>query len=61
MRMQCENMFCIYWKEGKCLLDKISLDIMGCCQECIYVDIGEESLRMAREKAIEKYENTEML
>lgn len=60
MLMRCENEFCIYWKEEQCCLNEISLDIMGCCQECIYVEIEEQVLQRVREKAIAKYDKAEM-
>ena len=52
--MRCENLFCIYWKDSNCILDEISLDIMGCCCSCIYVDIDEEMLRQKREELLKR-------
>ena len=53
--MQCENYFCIYWAEGVCTLDEISLNILGSCQSCIYVDIDEQTLQSAKEKLLKQY------
>lgn len=50
--MQCENIFCIYWNKDGCILREVSLDVMGCCQNCIYVDIKEETLQAEREKLL---------
>ncbi len=47
--MKCENCFCIYQENGKCILDEINLDITGQCDSCIYVDIPKKDL--------EKYKN----
>lgn len=57
--MQCENVFCIYWKDNVCALKDIQLDIGGSCVSCIYVDIEEKtlsSLRMNKTKELEKCE-----
>lgn len=53
--MNCENNFCIYWEDGNCELDEISLDIQGRCMECIYVDIDEEVLSENRKKIKNKW------
>lgn len=52
--MQCENHFCIYWDSGICLLDKISLDVQGSCQDCIYVELEEELLKRERKNALHR-------
>lgn len=52
--MQCENTFCIYWEEKSCILDEVTLDVMGCCQNCIYVDIDEKILQAARKKLLDR-------
>ena len=33
--MLCENIFCIYEKDGMCILDEIEIDISGQCTCCI--------------------------
>lgn len=45
--MKCENSFCIYQTTGKCMLDKVDIDSLGMCKECIYPDIDEEILNQA--------------
>lgn len=42
--MKCENLFCLYEENGNCILDEISLDIIGQCTDCIYVDIPQKDL-----------------
>lgn len=42
--MNCENYLCIYQDKGHCTLDKIELDVLGQCKECIYVDINDADL-----------------
>lgn len=46
----CENKFCIYWEDHSCILDSISLDVQGNCQNCIYVDLDETMLSDARKE-----------
>ena len=53
--MRCENIFCIYWKNEECILGEVSLDIMGNCQDCIYVDIEDDVLENYRNKLLNKY------
>ena len=50
--MDCENEFCIYQKDDKCTLDKISLDFQGICNECIYVNLDDALLKELKEKQI---------
>ena len=54
--MKCENYFCIYEDNGKCILDKIELDIMGQCTECIYVNLESDVLKEAKQNLLRKYE-----
>lgn len=55
--MKCENLFCIYEKDGDCILDNIELDISGSCQNCIYVDIPENLLETLKTSCLENLEN----
>lgn len=54
--MNCENIFCIYQRENQCILEKINLDIMGACTDCIYVNIGYEKLNKFKEKHLQNIE-----
>lgn len=53
--MECENIYCVFCKNNKCLLNKISIDISGLCKDCIYVDIAKEVLEQAKKELLEKY------
>ena len=33
--MNCENKFCIYQNERKCMLNKVDIDSLGMCADCI--------------------------
>ena len=54
--MKCENIFCIYWSEGICSINEVSLDIQGSCVDCIYVDIEDEYLQKKRKDILESYQ-----
>ena len=54
--MECENAFCIYQKDNRCLLDVIELDINGSCQSVIYPDIPTHILEYEKEKLRKKLE-----
>ncbi len=57
--MNCENNFCIYQSKGKCILDKVSIDSLGMCTECIYPDIDEKILNQAKSKLLKDYEKAD--
>lgn len=46
--MRCENHFCIYYEDDACLLDDITLDTLGQCESCIYVNLPETLLCRVR-------------
>lgn len=57
MIIYCENIFCIYWENDKCLLNSVKLDIQGRCDSCIYIDIKEPTLKIFRKSHLNKIEN----
>ena len=54
--MECLNILSIYQKNDKCLLDAISVDSTGSCQECIYLDIPSEILDNIKEKVRQHFD-----
>ncbi len=50
--MECENEFCIYEKDGICILDKISLDVQGSCKSCVYVNVDDDELKKIKKKTL---------
>ena len=50
--VKCENEYCIYWSENRCLLDNVSVDGRGLCQSCVLVSLSEWSLGQLREEAL---------
>ena len=55
--MTCENIFCIYQKNNKCVLEEINLDITGTCADCIYMNIGQKRLNELKENQLRNIEN----
>ncbi len=55
--MKCENVFCIYEYKGKCRIKGVTLDIMGKCTECIYVDLDQNILNEAKNKILKQFNN----
>lgn len=43
-QLSCENEFCIYQKQGTCVLEEVQLDIQGNCVDCIYINLEDEML-----------------
>lgn len=48
------NDFCVYWSKNKCTLDKISIDVQGFCEACIYLSVDEDVLDKYRKKTLER-------
>lgn len=57
--MECENSFCVYWLKENCILEKITLDIQGNCQDCVYINIDENTLQKERIKVLQKFQEHE--
>ena len=48
----CENEFCIYQRQGNCMLESVQLDIQGNCVDCIYINVEEDTLNNLKEKLL---------
>ena len=57
--MNCENKFCIYQNEGKCMLNKVDIDSLGMCADCIYPDIDEKILNQSKLILLREYQKAE--
>ena len=57
--MNCENKFCIYQNEGKCMLNRVDIDSLGMCADCIYPDIDEKVLNQAKLELLREYQKAE--
>ena len=55
--MKCSNDLCVYWKEDTCILDSISINEIGLCNEYISVDIPSDAMEEYRKKhLLRRYE-----
>ena len=54
--MKCENKSCIYESKGECILDKVDIDSIGMCTECMYAEIDEKTLTQIKQKLLNSYE-----
>jgi len=49
--MICENYFCVYNKDDKCMFDDdVTLDVTGMCLDCIYPTIDQDVIDKAKER-----------
>lgn len=44
----CRNSYCIYYKDDKCMLSRISLNEASLCEECTLVTLGIDELEALR-------------
>lgn len=54
--MYCSNMLCIYCRKNKCILDEISIDEIGVCEDFTLVDIPEQTLQRYKDKQLIRLE-----
>ena len=54
--MECLNYFCIYQKDEKCILDNISINMVGMCDSCIYTTIDDNVLEDAKNRLLDKFD-----
>lgn len=52
--LSCANEFCIYQKQGTCILENVQLDTQGNCVDCIYINVEENTLNNLKEKLLKK-------
>ena len=50
--MECENDYCIYNRKSRCVLDKISINSLGMCDDCIMIELDEEFLEAEKARQI---------
>lgn len=55
--MECENSLCIYERDRKRILEKISVNMFGICDDCIYLSIDDEVLNSLKEKTLKRLED----
>ena len=56
-QLSCENEFCIYQKQGICILESVQLDIQGNCVDCIYINVEKDTLNKLKEALLKDLQN----
>jgi hypothetical protein len=51
--MTCEYEYCIYNSERVCLIEKISINDLGMCDECIIVSLEKDFLQSEKGRQLE--------
>lgn len=54
--IECENNYCIYWKNKKCSLSKIFINSVGVCADCILIHLSEKELQKKRKAMLERFD-----
>lgn len=52
--VNCENEFCIYQKQGTCILDSVQLNVQGNCVDCIYINVEKNLLNDLKENLLKE-------
>lgn len=55
--LTCENEFCIYQKQGVCILNSVQLDMQGTCTDCIYINVEKDALNNLKEKLLKELQH----
>ena len=59
--MNCENYLCVFWEKDKCTLTEVSLDIIGQCTKCIYIDINSKIIEKQRQQMLKSFQKCEKI
>ena len=54
--MSCENDHCIYNKDFECILDKISINSLGMCDDCIMVALDKNFLEAEKARQLPSWD-----
>ena len=58
--MECNNDLCVYRKEDTCILDSISINEIGLCNEYISINIPSDKMEKYREDHLQKLREYEL-
>ena len=56
MKISCENILCAFYEDQICVLDSVSLDNLGICEQMHLLNFDEDYLAVKRKKLPEKIE-----
>ena len=54
--MNCENNYCIYSKDDSCILNSVSIDSLGMCDDCIIISLDEDFLKAEKTRQLNELE-----
>ncbi len=54
--MKCEFDYCIYQRDGKCIVDRIQINSQGMCDACIVLSLEGAFLQEIKRKKLENIE-----
>ncbi len=55
-KVRCENEYCIFQEQGKCIKNSITLDYMGICISCKIISLTDNELSKKKKSLLKKYE-----
>ena len=53
--MICDNCFCVYNKNKKCIIKEPEINVMGTCDNCIYVEPDTDYLDALKLKILKSW------
>ena len=56
LHITCRNIYCVYCEDGECLIDEISHNESGVCEECININVGEDYIKKERHRLLRMYD-----
>jgi len=48
--LDCENEYCIYGSNNQCYLDKVAINSLGMCEDCIMVSLDKDFLETEKKR-----------
>jgi hypothetical protein len=54
--MQCENEYCIYNRENKCLFETAAINSVGMCDDCIIISLDRNFLEFEKARQFQEIE-----
>ncbi|WP_317854944.1 hypothetical protein [Chakrabartyella piscis] len=52
--MKCENELCVYCNQGHCILDSISINALGMCDDAIQITINHHIFMKEKEAQLQE-------
>ena len=59
MKMKCKYEFCIYEENGLCILNNVSINTVGLCDNCILPTFDNKLLSELKDETLKQLHNSE--